>query len=311
MGIKPLDYEPEGSHRFTYMGVEKEESTDFHETDHRSYDSQLGRMHQVDKMAEKYTGITPYNYSFNNPILFNDPSGLDPIDLNQKKRDAVLKELTDEYNKYAGKGMTEEGSGDEGGGDGGGGGGGSSDQTETVVQNINLTLWGESSDLSASMTFPVYMKVDKDGGVQKVFFDTEGAGKKIVSDGFTMEMGLVSLDDDETSSVFSLYLNVVSKGENIELSGSASFEKGAGSIGASANLPTVRLSNDESQSFKMTIEVRKGASKGITGTIPGTVLFSNFPDNIKIVKNFFRGGDSQNYLRVSDGNVPWLKQKKK
>jgi RHS repeat-associated protein len=76
MGIKPLDYEPAGASRFTYMGVEKEEATDFHETDHRSYDAQLGRLHQVDKLASMFVGITPYQYAYNNPTMFNDPTGL-------------------------------------------------------------------------------------------------------------------------------------------------------------------------------------------------------------------------------------------
>lgn len=80
MGIKPLDYEPTTASKFTYMGVEKEEATDFHETDHRSYDSQLGRTHQTDKLAELFSGATPYHYCLNNPIRFSDPSGLSPQD---------------------------------------------------------------------------------------------------------------------------------------------------------------------------------------------------------------------------------------
>jgi len=35
-------------------------------------------MHQVDPMADKYSSHTPYNYSFNSPVVFNDPSGADP-----------------------------------------------------------------------------------------------------------------------------------------------------------------------------------------------------------------------------------------
>jgi hypothetical protein len=44
----------------------------------REYDPVLGRMTAVDPMAGKYRGVTPYNYAFNDPIAFNDPSGADP-----------------------------------------------------------------------------------------------------------------------------------------------------------------------------------------------------------------------------------------
>jgi RHS repeat-associated protein len=46
-------------------------------TNFRSYDPQIGRFHQVDPLAGMYPSITPYSYAFNNPILFNDPMGLE------------------------------------------------------------------------------------------------------------------------------------------------------------------------------------------------------------------------------------------
>ncbi len=39
----------------------------------------LGRMNQVDPLAGKYASINPYNFSFNNPVSFTDPSGAEPI----------------------------------------------------------------------------------------------------------------------------------------------------------------------------------------------------------------------------------------
>jgi RHS repeat-associated protein len=43
----------------------------------RMYDPVLGRWHSVDLMAEKYPGFSPYAYTYNNPIIYIDPNGLE------------------------------------------------------------------------------------------------------------------------------------------------------------------------------------------------------------------------------------------
>lgn len=45
-------------------------------TEFRSYDPQIGRLHQIDPLADIADGWSPYSFSLNNPISFNDPLGL-------------------------------------------------------------------------------------------------------------------------------------------------------------------------------------------------------------------------------------------
>ncbi len=59
-------------------GTELNATTQLYDLMFRNYDPVLGRMFQIDPVAAKYASLTPYNYSFNNPIGFSDPSGADP-----------------------------------------------------------------------------------------------------------------------------------------------------------------------------------------------------------------------------------------
>jgi RHS repeat-associated protein len=59
-------------------GTELNPTTGWYDLAFRNYDPVLGRMHGVDPMASKYASLTPYNYSFNNPVSFTDPNGADP-----------------------------------------------------------------------------------------------------------------------------------------------------------------------------------------------------------------------------------------
>jgi RHS repeat-associated protein len=59
-------------------GSELNNVTGNYEMFFREYDPALGRMNAIDPMASKYASLTPYNYSFNDPVTFNDPSGADP-----------------------------------------------------------------------------------------------------------------------------------------------------------------------------------------------------------------------------------------
>jgi len=61
-------------------GSELNEKTGWYETAFRGYDAYTGRFNGVDIMADSYSSLSSYHYSFNNPIRFNDPLGDSPRD---------------------------------------------------------------------------------------------------------------------------------------------------------------------------------------------------------------------------------------
>ena len=56
-------------------GSELNEATSNYEMMFRNYDPAIGRMSGVDPMVNSFASLTPYNYSFNDPVFWNDPSG--------------------------------------------------------------------------------------------------------------------------------------------------------------------------------------------------------------------------------------------
>lgn len=53
-----------------------------YETPYRGYDAQIGRFHQIDPVADYYESYSCYHFSYNNPMRYNDPSGLSPYHYN-------------------------------------------------------------------------------------------------------------------------------------------------------------------------------------------------------------------------------------
>jgi RHS repeat-associated protein len=52
---------------------------EIYDTKFRGLDPQIGRWLQIDPHAEYHLGSSPYNYVLNNPLLYNDPYGLDTV----------------------------------------------------------------------------------------------------------------------------------------------------------------------------------------------------------------------------------------
>ena len=49
----------------------------WHDFGARNYDASLARWMNIDPLADKYYGVSPYNYTLNNPVLLVDPDGKD------------------------------------------------------------------------------------------------------------------------------------------------------------------------------------------------------------------------------------------
>ena len=63
--------------KYKYNGKELNEELglDWYDYGARNYDASLGRFMNIDRFAEKYESITPYQYTLNNPIKFVDVNG--------------------------------------------------------------------------------------------------------------------------------------------------------------------------------------------------------------------------------------------
>ncbi len=66
--------------RYRYTGKERDGKTGLYYLGARYYIPWIGRWSACDPLESKYAGMSPYNYSMNNPIIMNDPSGMEGED---------------------------------------------------------------------------------------------------------------------------------------------------------------------------------------------------------------------------------------
>ncbi len=78
------------SSRYTFTGKEQDALIGLHYFGARYYDARISLWYGVDPMAEKYPDITPYGYTYNNPIKYTDPNGMYIVDPSVSKASSAL-----------------------------------------------------------------------------------------------------------------------------------------------------------------------------------------------------------------------------
>ena len=88
--VQKINYYPFGKahtkvadtiNRYLYNGKEMQDSSSFYDYGARYYNPDIGRFLTIDRYAEKYYMLTPYQYAANNPIKYIDVNG-DSIQIN-------------------------------------------------------------------------------------------------------------------------------------------------------------------------------------------------------------------------------------
>jgi RHS repeat-associated protein len=78
MNVSQLPAGGVSNYKYKYNGKEYQDELGLNVTamDFRMYDSAIGRFNGMDRLSEFAYSITPYRFAYNNPVYWNDPTGL-------------------------------------------------------------------------------------------------------------------------------------------------------------------------------------------------------------------------------------------